>query len=73
MLTLNTPIVLLGFIATISAAALPQTNTDTPTTGGVAPVVPNEVDVQYYQAPWDPNGSSCVRCHHEHTCLFRSI
>lgn len=50
----------MGLTAIAKAAALPQTGIDTPTTGDVGPLVPEEVEIMYYQAPWEPNSEGCV-------------
>lgn len=51
---------LLRFFALTMAAALPQTGINTPTTGGVGPLIPTEIEMMYYQAPWEPNSMGCV-------------
>lgn len=71
MLGLKALTALMATIATVTAAALPQTGIDTPTTGGVEPLVPTEVEVMYYQAPWSPTSESCV-CSPHLPCTYPS-
>ena len=60
MLNFNFLLALMALIATALAVAIPQSSDETPTTGGVGPLVPESVEVMYYQPPFEPTSTSCV-------------
>lgn len=69
MLNCNFLVALLALIATATSAAIPQSNDETPTTGGVGPLVPDGVEVMYYQPPFQPTSTSCVSWLHHFAYL----